>query len=156
MVHYQTIMIDGVCAECGAKEIDNLSCHELFNFPLAWEHNDPNLYALHFWLVSCYMIQHPSSFTEEGYLGLLNLFTEAYDHSWDTPYILRKNRDLVKTIKKIKTSLPSEERQRIKRNFSITIEDIYSGGEKNAIQNVLLWKKEVRSAIDYLNLKERQ
>ena len=153
MINYQTIMIDGKCAECGAKSIDNLTCHELFDYPLAWEHNDPDLYALHFWLVACYMIQHPSSFTEEAYTGLLNLFTEAYDNAWDTQTILKKNRELVKTIKKIRTSIPNEERVRVQRQFSMTIEAIYTGGEKNAIQNILLWKKRVRADIDVLEIK---
>jgi hypothetical protein len=148
-------MIDGICSECGARSIDNLSCHELFNYPLAWEHNDPDLYVLHFWLVSCYMIQHPSSFTEEGYKCLLNLFIETYDNSWDTKYILKKNRQLVKTIKKIRTSLPNENRQRIKREFSMTIENVYSDGEKKAIQNILSWRANLRKDIELLQLKEK-
>ncbi|MGF2144783.1 DUF5946 family protein [Vagococcus fluvialis] len=155
MINYQTIMIDGICSECGAQSIDNLSCHELFNYPLAWEHNDPELYALHFWLVSCYMIQHPSSFTEEGYKGLLDLFIEAYDNSWDTKYILKKNRQLVKTIKKIRTSLPNENRQRFKREFSMTIENVYSDGEKKAIQNILSWRENLRKDIELLQLREK-
>lgn len=51
---------------------------------------ESQLYALHFWLVSCYMIQHPSNFTKESYNLLVNLFKEVYDHEWPTEYILQK------------------------------------------------------------------
>ncbi|WP_242069387.1 DUF5946 family protein [Paenibacillus dendritiformis] len=90
VVGHSTVMVSGRCAECGAQGIDGFSCDELFGFPLAWEHRDPQLYALHFWLVACYMIQHPSNFTEEGYRLLVRLFIDAYDNERDTAYILKK------------------------------------------------------------------
>jgi len=49
------------------------------------------------------MIQHPSNFTADGYKQLVNLFINAYDNDWDTPYIFKKNRNIVKSIGKIKT-----------------------------------------------------
>lgn len=137
----------GRCIECGAKETDGLSCYELFGFPLVWEHHDPELYALHFWLVSCYMIQHPSTYTEEGYNHLVNLFTDAYDNNWDTAYILKKNRELVRNMDKITNPLPSEERTRKLRLWSITIEDIYAGGEEHAIENIQKWRDCIRNEL---------
>lgn len=116
MVDNNTIMDLGKCIECGAKETDGFSCYEMFQFPLIWEHNDPELYALHFWLVSCYMIQHPSNYTEEGYKLMVSLFTEAYDNEWPAQYILRKNRDLNTKIDKITNPLPNDKRKRIYRS----------------------------------------
>lgn len=147
MVDNNTIMISGKCSECGAQETDGYSCYELFGFPLVWEHNDPKLYELHFWLVSCYMIQHPSNFTEEGYKHLINLFIDAYDNDWDSPYILKKNREIVKSVSKITNPIPSMERERILRKWPMTIEDIYLGGEKNAILNINKWKDHVRNEL---------
>lgn len=86
MVDNNTVMKFGRCIECGTRETDGFSCYELFGFPLVWEHNDPKLYELHFWLVSCYMIQHPSNYTEEGYKHLVKLFIDSHDNSWETPY----------------------------------------------------------------------
>lgn len=145
MVDNSTVMKSGRCIECGTKSIDGFSCYELFGFPLVWEHNDPKLYELHFWLVSCYMIQHPSNFTEEGYKNLINLFKDAYDNNWDTAYILKKNRQLVKDIGKISNPIPSDKRKREIRKWSMTIEDIYLGGEKNAIVNIIKWKDTIRN-----------
>lgn len=144
MVDNHTIMESGACIECGAQEIDGLSCYEMFQFPLVWEHNDSQLYDLHFWLVSCYMIQHPSNYTKDGYNLLRNLFIGAYDNHWDNNYILRKNRELISTIGKITNPLPNHERKRIYRRWSMTIEDLYSGGEANAINNMRKWKKTIR------------
>ena len=115
-----------------------------FKFPSMWEHNDPEMYALHFWLVSSYMIQHPSNHTENAYKLMLELFTDAYDNKWPTDYILRKNRQLVSKIDKITNPLPNIKRKCLFKNWSMTIEDIYLGGEENAINNIKEWKKKVR------------
>ncbi|WEG18944.1 DUF5946 family protein [Alkalihalophilus pseudofirmus] len=144
MVNNNTVMENGKCIECGASQIDWLSCYEMFQFPLVWEHNDPKLYALHFWLVSCYMIQHPSNFTKDGYHQLVNLFIEAYDGEWDTDYILIKNREMVGNITNITNPTANEKRERTYRKWSITIEDIYKGGEVNAIDSINNWKEKIR------------
>lgn len=153
MVDNNTVMEHGRCMECGARETDGLSCYEMFGFPLVWEHNDPELYAQHFWLVSCYMLQHSSNYTEEGNKNLIRLFTEAYDNNWDTAFILRKNRELVKNSGKIANPIPNEDRQRKLRMWSMTIEDIYLGGEKNAIQNITKWKDQIRNELKQVNKK---
>lgn len=144
MVDNRTVMESGRCMECGAAEINGFSCYELFGFPLVWEHNDPELYALHFWLVSCYMIQHPSNYTEEGYRHLARLFMDAYDHDWDTAYILKRNRELMKNVDKLTNPLPNKDRKRERAFWSMTIEDIYLGGEQHAIANIIRWKKQIR------------
>lgn len=94
------------------------------------------------------MIQHPSNYTEEGYHHLMKLFTDAYDHEWPTHYILQQNRRLVSKINKITNPLPNHKRQRISKNWSMTIEDIYVGGEKNAIKNIKKWKEIVRRDLE--------
>ncbi|GIO66536.1 DUF5946 family protein [Paenibacillus sp. FSL M7-1455] len=147
MVDIDTVMENGKCMECGAAETDGLSCFEMFHYPLAWEHRDPEMYALHFWLVSCYMIQHPSNYTEEGYKLLAELFTDAYDHRWSTERILEKNRELVSKAGKITNPLPSRQRKRTSRSWSMTIEDLYRGGEENAIRGILKWRDAVRKDI---------
>lgn len=144
MVDNNTVMKNGQCIECGASEKDGLSCFEMFQFPLVWEHNDPKLYELHFWLVACYMIQHPSNYTKIGYNILIKLFIEAYDNNWETQYILKKNRELVSNVGKITNQLPSHKRKRKLKRWSMTIENIYCGGESNAIHNIHIWKETIR------------
>jgi hypothetical protein len=137
----------GQCVECGAKEIDGYSCHEQFTFPLVWEHNDPTLYALHFWLVSCYMIQHPSNFTKKGHAYLVALFIEAYDNNWKADFILKRNRELVSDIDKISNPTPNKDRKRTLKLWPITINDVYLNGEKHAIQSINKWKDQMRMRV---------
>ena len=144
MLDNNTVMVNGYCAECGCKTTDGYLCYEQFGFPLAWEHNDPELYALHFWLVACYMIQHPSNYTKEGYNQILNLFIDAYDNKWAPSYILKINRERIKSIDKITSSEPNSMRKRVLRNWTMTIQDIYLGGEENAIDRINDWKDAVR------------
>ncbi|HFX3750540.1 TPA: DUF5946 family protein [Enterococcus faecium] len=87
----------------------------------------------------------PSNYTEEGYKHLVKLFIDSYDNSWETPYILKKNREMVKSVGKITNSIPNKERKRELRLWSMTIEDIYLGGEQNAISNINKWKERVRN-----------
>jgi hypothetical protein len=144
VVNNNTVMEDGKCIECGANQVEGHSCYEMFQSPLVWEHNDPNLYALHFWLVSCYMIQHPSNFTKDGYKQLVNLFIAAYDGRWKTNYILRKNREMVANAGKITNPSPNQERKSKYRKWSMTIEDIFIGGEEEAIGTINKWKEHIR------------
>lgn len=53
----------------------------------------------------------------------------------DAAYILKRNRELVAKVGKITNPLPNEERIRKLTFWSMTIENIYLGGEKNAIAN---------------------
>lgn len=94
------------------------------------------------------MIQHPSNYTEEGYRLTVQLFTEAYDNAWDSAYILKRNRELVNHVGKITNPLPNKERNRKPKFWSMTIEDLYLGGEKNAISNIIKWKEQIRSELE--------
>lgn len=51
----------------------------------------------------------------------------------------------VKSVGKITNSIPNKERKRELRLWSMTIEDIYLGGEQNAISNINKWKERVRN-----------
>lgn len=143
-----SIMESGYCVECGAAEQDGLSCSEQFGYLLAWEHSVPNLYALHFWTVSNYMLQHPSHFTKEGYDLTKSLFCDAYDYNWETSYILQKNREVTtnKTFK-IVNPIPFLERARVLREWTMTVSDVYTEGENNAIENVKKWRDSIRTEL---------
>ena len=120
MVDNNTVMEAGRCAECGAKAVNGLSC---------------------------YMLQHPSNYTAEGYQHMVQLFADAYDNDWDTAHILRRNRELVRQIEKITNPIPSKDRKRKLRLWPMTIEDIYLGGEENAIENIKEWRTQIRKEL---------
>lgn len=51
MFDHKARIENGYCVECGAQLQEGYRYDEMFHYPLAWEHNDPKLYALHFWLL---------------------------------------------------------------------------------------------------------
>ncbi len=54
------------CLECGAASVDGMNCWEQFGAVIAWEFQNPELFAEHFLTVSSYNLQHPAQFTEEA------------------------------------------------------------------------------------------
>ncbi|QSO55039.1 hypothetical protein JZ785_09485 [Alicyclobacillus curvatus] len=138
----------GHCIECGAKEQGGLSCSEQFEYLLVWEHGDPQLYALHFWTVGNYMIQHRSGYTTEGYDLLKKLYCEACDNNWSNSHILRMNQKLTANKSfKITNPVPSLDRERIFRQWTFTVSDVYVAGEANAIESVLKWRNHIRTEL---------
>lgn len=146
---FATVMKDGVCIECGAGAVDGLACHDLFGQLLAWEQDYPELASLHYWNVACYMLQHPSNYTEEGYAMTVGIFREAYDRQWEANEILKATRTFIadKGKFKITNPLPSSERHRMPKAWSMTIEDIYRGGKRNAVHNIMEWRSRVRKEL---------
>jgi hypothetical protein len=141
-------MESGYCVECGAKEHDGLSCSEQFGYLLVWEHTVPKLYDLHFFTVTNYFLQHPSNYTKEGFEQLKSLFLDAFDYNWDNPYTLKKNRELIKNRNfKITNPTPFLERVRILSKWTMTVSDVYAGGEKNAIENIKKWRECIRTEL---------
>jgi hypothetical protein len=68
-------------------------------------------------------------------------------NDWDSVYILKKNREIVKSVGKITNPIPNMERKRELRLWTMTIEDIYLGGERNAIDNINKWKEHIRNEL---------
>ncbi|MDL2215486.1 DUF5946 family protein [Ruminococcaceae bacterium OttesenSCG-928-N02] len=142
MTDNRSVSQNGVCLECGGHSVQGLTCWQMMQYPLAWEHNDPKLYELHFWLVSCYMLQHPSNYTSQGHDALKKLFYDAYKNDWQTSYILKANREMTRNMK-ITNPIPNEKRKRKLVRWPVTIRDIYAGGEACAISNILKWRDSI-------------
>lgn len=62
-------------------------------------------------------------------------------------YILKRNREIVKSVGKITNPTPNAERERELRLWPMTLEDIYVGGEQNAIMNINKWKERIRNEL---------
>src|SRR3712207_3533925 len=68
------------CVECGAPRTNGLTCWEQLGAILAWEYDDPELYAEHFLTVASYNRQHPAQFTDEALAWLRSSFVEHLDN----------------------------------------------------------------------------
>ena len=59
------------------------------------------------------------------------------------PPISSRKIERVTKVGKITNPLPHNERNRKPKFWSMTIEDIYLGGETNAIANIIKWKEQI-------------
>lgn len=138
--------MDHMCPECGALWPEGFSCEGAFHALLAREWQDPELQAEHFFLVACYNLQHPSSFTEEALknlqqglsakletgLSILDLRKRA-EEAFDGPNRVRK---------------PEAERQVVLRKWTFTLVEVYAKGAlEGAAQRVRDWANAIHQQV---------
>lgn len=111
------------CPECGAPVSDGLDCETRFHWLLAQEAQDPELYALHFYNVALYNLQHPAQFTDEAQDGLKTLFLQAWKEHWPQPKILKAAR--AANMGEGKVIRPEAEREPVLRPWTMTIADVW-------------------------------
>lgn len=143
--------MDGVafCLECGGRLADGLSCRAQLDDILAMESLDPALQALHFYSVSAYNMQHPSSFVPEAYGILKDMFIEAVDKEWGPPEtrgeMRRRMADFDGSRKVVK---PDGEREIVLRAWPMTIADARVPGDpRGTAERVKAWAASVRKEL---------
>lgn len=70
MMRMHTEPDPSTCPECGAPRVEGLTCWEQLGMEIAWEADDPELLAEHFFTVATYNLQHPAQFTDDAIEGL--------------------------------------------------------------------------------------
>jgi hypothetical protein len=119
----QTTSHEEHCPECGAPRVNGLSCWEMLGLLIAWEYDDPDLRAEHFFTVACYNLQHPAQFTEATLAGLQAVFIERLDHGLGIADIRRRVGKAAAGATRVLR--PEAERQPVLRQWAMTIADVY-------------------------------
>lgn len=134
------------CQECGALKIDGMDCWEQLGLLLAWEAEDPELYAEHFKTVASYNLQHPAQFTDEALVGLRDVFIEHLD---DGMSIAEMRRRIGKANEgKTRVLKDKSERHPVQRYWKVTIADVYIPNHpENAAQRVRKWAEAIREQL---------
>jgi len=134
------------CPECGAQKVEGLDCWNQLCLILAWESNDPALWALHFVIVAAYNLQHPAKFTDEAYLQLRQVFIDYLENCIGIPEIrqrVSKSSDGQKRVEK-----PAAERIPILRRWNQTIDSVCgSNTPEGAAQRVKNWAESIRKEL---------
>ncbi|PAV29354.1 hypothetical protein CIL05_10795 [Virgibacillus profundi] len=91
--------------------------------------------------------------------GILSIFNDAAYQSLvpeivPRPLLIRANARLEQSAEVAETSGLSHKRKRVFRKWSMTIENIYSDGENNAINNINMWKKTNRKDLKMLDFEK--
>ncbi len=134
------------CPECGAPEVDGLTCWQQLAAIGAWEFQDPELLAEHFLTVACYNLQHPAMFTEEALAGLRSAFIDHIDKGLPVEEIRRRAARAYEGKKRVLKR--ESERHPVLRQWRLTIADVYiSDKPEGAAERVRRWAAAVYSEL---------
>lgn len=134
------------CPECGAPKIEGLDCWNQLCLILAWESNDPELWALHFVIVAAYNLQHPAKFTEEAYAELQEVFIDYLENRIGIPEI--RQRVSKSSNGKKRVEKPEAERIPVLRRWDQTIDSVCGPNTpEGAAQRVKNWVESIRKEL---------
>lgn len=134
------------CPECGASQVDGMTCWEQLGGVLAWEGDDPELAAEHFLTVASYNLQHPAQFVPEAIEGLRTAYIEHLDQKLPVAEIRRRNSKTYDGKKRV--LLKESERHPVLRTWKMTIADVYTPENPvGAADRVRAWAAAIRSEL---------
>lgn len=131
------------CPECGATSLDGLDCQGMFGVLLAWEWQDPELLSVHFLTVSSYQLQHPASLTDDAVGGLQTACARFLDGEVTTEQIRVHTARAYDGAARVRRRA-SDIQPRL-RTWSMTVADVYAGGQDGAAARVRAWAQVVRT-----------
>lgn len=134
------------CPECGAPQVQGMTCWEQLGVILAWEWQDPDLAAQHFLTVASYNLQHPAQFTDETLDTLRTLYIEHLDQGITVQTVRRRMaRHAEGSTRVLK---PESARQPILRRWPMTIADVCLPDQpEGAAARVTAWAKTIRAEL---------
>ena len=131
------------CPECGGKRVLGMTCWEQLGALLAWEWDDPELYAEHFLTVAAYNLQHPAQFTDEAVERLRAIFIRHVDEQVPAS-VLRQAvaRDFAGSKRVLKERAESKT---CGQRWRMTIADVYLPDRpQGAAERVPRWAGSIR------------
>ena len=143
---HDTTSDTAACLECGAPPVNGMTCWEQLGAIVAWEFDDPDLYAEHFLTVASYNLQHPAQFTEEALGWLRAGFIEHLDKGVPTEALRRRAARLFDGPKRVLKD--KSERYAVRRSWSMTISDVYIPDQpEGAADRVRSWAASIRNEL---------
>lgn len=132
-----------ICPECGAPQVEGMTCWEQLGAIGSWEFQDPALMAEHFLTVASYNLQHPAQFTDEALAGLRVAFIDHLDQGVSTQELRRRAASVYEGPKRVLR--PAAERRPLLRRWPMTIADVYIPDQPTgAAQRVRQWAAAIR------------
>ena len=131
------------CPECNGLLVNDLSCFEQLGQIIAWESQDPELFAVHFLTVASFNLQHPSQF-ETGVIEDLKItFLEYLDKKTTTQNIRKKFAVLYGGNTKVLK--PKLDRIIKPREWDMTISNVYIPNKpQGAAKRIQSWAESIR------------
>jgi Family of unknown function (DUF5946) len=137
---------NATCPECGAAQVEGLTCWEQLGVLLAWEWQDPALQAVHFLTVAAYNLQHPAQFTDEALAGLQTNFVDHLDRGVPVAELRRRTSRFAEGATRVLKK--AAERQPRLRHWAMTIADVYLPDQpQGAAERVRAWAAVIRQEL---------
>ena len=134
------------CLECGAATVRGMTCWEMLGAIIAWEADDPALFAEHFLTVASYNLQHPAQFTDAAVVGLRAVFVEHLDRGLRIAEIRRRVGQAAAGTTRVLR--PEAERRPVQRQWRMTIADVYLPKQPHgAAERVRAWARAIRDEL---------
>ena len=134
------------CPECGAPQVDGMTCWEQLGAIIAWEMDDPELAAQHFLTVACYNLQHPAQFTGEALAWLRQSLIDYLDRGVPTAALRQRASQAYEGSKRVLR--PKSERVPVLRRWPMTIADVYIPDQPGgAAERVKAWAAAIRREV---------
>jgi len=134
------------CRECGAPQVDGLTCWEQLGALLAWEWQDPALLAVHFLTVASYNLQHPAQFTAEAITGLRAALIDHLDRGMPVAELRRRVSHFAEGQTRV-LKKAAEQQPRL-HQWSMSIADVYLPEQpEGAADRVRAWAAATRQEL---------
>ena len=134
---------NATCPECGAAQVDGLTCWEQLGVLLAWEWQDPALLAVHFLTVAAENLQHPAQFTDEALAGLQINFVDHLERGVPVAELRRRTSHFAEGATRVLKK--ESEHQPSLRHWSMTIANVYRPHQpQDAAEHVRAWAATLR------------
>ncbi len=134
------------CPECGARWHDEQTCQDFFHQMLFWEWENqyPDYSEVHFLMVLCYHLQHPSLYSSEGLHGAMHLLADFVEHGVTPQEVRRQNSARVDSGKRswnITRTPTSHGSYDAPVEWTLTDADVIAGGADNYSKNIRAWAR---------------
>ena len=135
--------VEAHCPECGAPQLNGMTCWEMFGVLLAWEAQDAELVAEHFLTVASYNLQHPAQFNEETLAGLRAVYIEHLDNGLPIAAIRHRVGKAAGGVTRVLK--PEAECRPVLRRWTMTVADVYHAEQPlGAAERVRAWAGAIR------------
>ncbi len=139
-----------VCPECGAEWHNGEICQDYFYQMLYWETENPSNGEVHYLMVLCYHLQHPSLYSPEGLHEAIQLLDDFLERGLTPEQVRKRNRNAVNSssrtwkITGTPTSYGVYDHQIA---WTMTAKSVIEGGKDHYRDRIRTWANSVHEAI---------
>lgn len=126
------------------------ACIDLFYAMLYWENEDPALGTVHHLMVLCYYLQHPATYSAQGFAQARHLLADFIVHGLSPQEVVRRERRTVDSHERnwpISARPGNEGQPGFPANWTMTAADVILAGRAAYRESVQQWAAAVHEVL---------